>query len=65
LVAHPGGDEFSCASSSARVPRDLLGKELDIAEVELESLHIKYHEVDASHSAFGILDQKNWTVCEI
>jgi hypothetical protein len=55
--------KFSCATSRSTVPRDLVGKELDVAEAELRTLHIKYHEIDASHSAFGILEPSNWTVC--
>jgi hypothetical protein len=56
--------DFTCARSGGTVPPDLIGKELDIAEAELNRLHIPYHEVDASHSAFGIIEQGNWTVCQ-
>lgn len=54
---------YTCASSPDTIPPDLVGKELDIAEAELGRLHVKFHEIDASHSAFGILVPANWTVC--
>jgi hypothetical protein len=54
---------YTCATSSTAVPMDLVGKELDIAEAELHSLHVKYNEIDASHSMFGIIEPANWTVC--
>jgi hypothetical protein len=54
----------SPATSRHTVPPDLVGKELDVAETELETLHVKYHEIDAAHYAFGILEPSNWTVCQ-
>ena len=54
---------YTCATSSATVPPDLIGKELDIAQAELARLHLKHNEIDVSHSTFGILEPANWTVC--
>jgi hypothetical protein len=54
---------YTCATSGATVPLDTVGKELDIAEAELDGLHVKYNEIDASHSMFGIVEPANWIVC--
>jgi hypothetical protein len=43
------------------VPNDLVGKRLDVAEVELSNMGISYKEVGGG--TFGIVVRSNWVVC--
>lgn len=46
---------------SVKMP-NLKGETLDVAEDELDSMGVTYHEVGGG--AFGILVKSNWTVCQ-
>jgi hypothetical protein len=47
-------------SASATMP-DYVGQTLDVAEDELDSMGVTYHEVGGG--AFGIVVKSNWEVC--
>jgi len=51
------------APNTGTVPRNIVGKRLDRAEVELDNLNITYTEIDVNHTYFGINVPANWTVC--
>jgi hypothetical protein len=50
------------ASSSAVTLPDVVGQRLDVAELHLDDLHIRYREVGGG--TFGVVVASNWTVCE-
>src|SRR5450631_721265 len=54
----------SGCGNQPNVPNDLVGKQLDTAESELDAQGITYTETDASNSTFGIIEKSNWTVCQ-
>ena len=48
-------------ASAVTLP-DVVGQRLDVAELHLDDLHIRYREVGGG--TFGIVVASNWTVCE-
>ncbi len=48
-------------ASAVTLP-DVVGQRLDVAELHLDDLHIRYREVGGG--TFGIVVRSNWTVCE-
>ena len=60
-VAEPSGGQNSDARARVKVPGDLVGERLDVAEDELRSVGLRYSEVGGG--AFGIVNPSAWVVC--
>jgi hypothetical protein len=59
--ATPAPKPAPTRASAVTLP-DVVGQRLDVAELHLDDLHIRYREVGGG--TFGIVVASNWTVCE-